>query len=78
MTAGPAPSAIASPNLRRLPRPYLLAAALVPLALLAVLLYHGYRFLRATRGARTTSRSGSRARQAASPTPTSAGCWATP
>ena len=37
MTAGPAPSAIASPNLRRLPRPYLWVAALVPLALLAVL-----------------------------------------
>ncbi len=36
MTAGPAPSAISSPNLRRLPRLYLLVAALVPLALLAV------------------------------------------
>ena len=37
MTAGPAPSSIVSPNLRRLPRPYLLAAALIPIALLAVL-----------------------------------------
>jgi len=37
MTAGPAPSAIVSPNLRRLPRPYLWVAALVPLALLSVL-----------------------------------------
>lgn len=37
MTAGSAPSVIASPDLRRLPRHYLLAAALVPLALLTVL-----------------------------------------
>lgn len=34
MTAGSAPSAIAPPDLRRLPRPYLLVAALLPVALL--------------------------------------------
>lgn len=37
MTAGSAPRAIASPDLRRLPRPYLLGAALVPLVLLLAL-----------------------------------------
>ena len=37
MTAGSASSAIGSPDLRRLPRTYLLAAAVVPVALLAIL-----------------------------------------
>lgn len=37
MTAGPAHNAIASLDLRRLPRPYLFATALLPLVLLAIL-----------------------------------------
>ena len=37
MTAPPAHGTVIGPNLRRLPRPYLLAAALVPLVLVAAL-----------------------------------------